>query len=72
MKKSTAPAQRRPRAGRWESQLSAWMRDVADPPELPQPAAPGLGLQFELVNGYLPRTRRTGRRISMRPVLPAR
>ncbi|WIN01032.1 hypothetical protein ACTOB_000477 [Actinoplanes oblitus] len=70
-KKSAAPAQRRPRASRWESQLSAWMRDVAGPP-LPQPAEPGLGLQFELVSGYLPRSRRTGQRISMRPVLPGR
>ncbi|MEU4562150.1 DEAD/DEAH box helicase [Actinoplanes sp. NPDC023936] len=71
-KTPVAPAQRRPKASRWESQLSAWMRDVAGPPPLPQPADPGLGLQFELVNGYLPRTRKTGQRISMRPVLPGR
>ncbi|SFF96839.1 Helicase conserved C-terminal domain-containing protein [Actinoplanes philippinensis] len=68
---SVAPAQRRPRTSRWESQLSAWMRDVAGPP-LPQPAEPGLGLQFELVTGYLPRSRRTGQRLSLRPVLPGR
>lgn len=70
-KKPAAPTQRRPKAGRWESQLTALMRDVVGPPP-PGPADPGLGLQFELVNGYLPRTRKTGRRISMRPVLPGR
>ncbi|MEV6846553.1 DEAD/DEAH box helicase [Actinoplanes sp. NPDC051411] len=69
--KSVAPTQRRPKAGRWESQLTALMRDVVGPPP-PRPADPGLGLQFELVNGYLPRTRKTGQRISMRPVLPGR
>ncbi|MFI7540055.1 SNF2-related protein [Actinoplanes sp. NPDC049599] len=71
-KTSTAPAQRRPKAGRWESQLSAWVRDVAGTQPVPQPADPGLGLQFELVNAYLSRTRKTQQRISMRPVLPGR
>ncbi|MCW2136947.1 DEAD/DEAH box helicase [Actinoplanes cyaneus] len=71
-KKPAAPAQRRPKVSRWESQLSAWMRDVAEPPPIEQPADPGLGLQFELVNGYLPRSRKTGQRVSMRPVLPGR
>ncbi|MFY1674394.1 SNF2-related protein [Plantactinospora sp. WMMB334] len=67
-----APAQRRPKAGRWESRLSAWVRDLAGTPLLPQPEEPGIGLQFELVDAYVPRVRRTGRRISMRPVLPGR
>jgi len=67
--KSSAPAQRRPQGGKWESQLSAWMRDLAvAPPALPP--EPGLGLQFELVNAYHPRARKTVQRISMRPVLP--
>jgi hypothetical protein len=70
-KKSAAPAPRRPKAGRWESQLTALMRDVVGAPP-PWPADPGIGLQFELVNGYLPRTRNAGQRISMRPVLPGR
>jgi superfamily II DNA or RNA helicase len=71
-KKSPAPAQRRPKAGRWESQLSAWVRDVAESQPFPHPADPGLGLQFELVDGYLPRARKTTQRISLRPVLPGR
>ncbi|GIF43050.1 DEAD/DEAH box helicase [Actinoplanes xinjiangensis] len=66
------PAQRRPKAGRWESQLSARLRDLARTPPLPQSSEPGIGLQFELVDAYLPRVRRTGQRISMRPVLPGR
>ncbi|WP_430789487.1 SNF2-related protein [Actinoplanes sp. G11-F43] len=65
-----APAQRRPRNSRWETQLSALVRDVAGPAETPEPPAPGLGLQFEVVQAPLPRSRKTGRRISMRPVLP--
>jgi superfamily II DNA or RNA helicase len=69
---SPAPAQRRPKAGRWESRLSAWVRDLAGTPPLAQPSEPGIGLQFELVDAYLPRARRTGQRISMRPVLPGR
>ena len=71
-KQSTVPVQRRPKAGRWESQLSAWVRDVAGTQPVPQPADPGLGLQFELVNGYVSWTRKTQQRISMRPVLPGR
>ncbi|WP_051809208.1 DEAD/DEAH box helicase [Actinoplanes subtropicus] len=57
---------------KWESALSAWMRDVAGVPSSPGPEEPALGLQFELVEAYLPRTRKMGRRISMRPVLPGR
>src|SRR4051794_3049428 len=72
MRTPPAPAQRRPKAGRWESQLSAWVRDVAGTPPLPEPSEPKLGLQFELVDAHLPRSRKTGRRISMRPVLPGR
>ncbi|XVU27454.1 DEAD/DEAH box helicase [Actinoplanes sp. CA-054009] len=53
-----APAQRRPKAGRWESQLSAWVRDVAGPPPAPRPSDPGLGLQFELVEARVPRARK--------------
>jgi superfamily II DNA or RNA helicase len=68
----TQPAQRRPKNSRWESQLSAWVRDVAEVPSAQQPADPGLGLQFEVVNAYLPRSRKTGQRISLRPVLPGR
>jgi uncharacterized Zn finger protein len=41
-KKSAAPAQRRPKAGRWESQLTALMHEVVGPPP-PGPADPGLG-----------------------------
>ncbi|MDI6097230.1 DEAD/DEAH box helicase [Actinoplanes sp. NEAU-A12] len=67
-----APAQRRPKAGRWESKLSAWVRDLAGTPPLPQPSEPRIGLQFELVEAYLPRVRRTGRRVSIRPVVPGR
>ncbi|MCO8273581.1 DEAD/DEAH box helicase [Actinoplanes sp. TRM 88003] len=70
--KPTAPAQRRSKAGRWESQLSAWVRDVAGTQPVPQPVDPGLGLQFELVNAHVARTRKTQQRISMRPVLPGR
>jgi hypothetical protein len=70
--KATAPAQRRSKSTRWESQLSAWVRDVVGPPSLPQTVDPGFGLQFELVDGYLPRTRKSGQRISLRPVLPGR
>ncbi|WP_250001538.1 DEAD/DEAH box helicase [Actinoplanes sp. M2I2] len=72
VKKSTAPVQRQPKAGRWESQLSAWVRDVAGPQPVPQPVDPGIGLQFELVDAYVSRTRKTQQRISMRPVLPGR
>jgi superfamily II DNA or RNA helicase len=68
--KSSAPAQRRPKAGEWESQLSAWVRDLAAAPPVSRSAEPGLGLQFELVNAYHPRARKTVQRISMRPVLP--
>ncbi|GIF09172.1 DEAD/DEAH box helicase [Actinoplanes siamensis] len=71
-KKSPAPAQRRPGTSRWESQLSAWVREVAGTPPPPEPAEPGIGLQFEVVTAYLPRSRGTGQRISMRPVLPGR
>jgi superfamily II DNA or RNA helicase len=67
-----APAQRRPKSSRWESQLSARVRDLAGRPPPPQSVEPGIGLQFEPVDAYLPRVRRTGRRISMRPVLPGR
>ncbi|SNY72424.1 DEAD/DEAH box helicase [Paractinoplanes atraurantiacus] len=63
---------KRPKVGRWESQLSALVRDVAGAPPDPAPAESGLGLQFELVEGYLPRSRKTTSRISMRPVLPGR
>ena len=66
-----APVQRRPGGRRWESQLSARVRDLAGTPA-PQPSEPGIGLQFELVDAYLPGARRAGRRISMRPVLPGR
>jgi superfamily II DNA or RNA helicase len=67
-----APAQRRPKAGRWESQLSARLRDLVGPLPLPPSSEPEIGLQFELVEAYLPRVRRTGQRISMRPVRPGR
>ncbi|MGX6608430.1 SNF2-related protein, partial [Micromonosporaceae bacterium Da 78-11] len=72
VKKSTVPVQRRPKAGPWESQLSAWVRDVAGTHPAPQPVDPGLGLQFELVNAHLSRKREIQQRISMRPVLPGR
>jgi superfamily II DNA or RNA helicase len=67
---SAVPAQRRPKAGEWESRLSAWVRDLASAPPASPPADPGLGLQFELVNAYHPRARKTVERISMRPVVP--
>ncbi|GID33205.1 DEAD/DEAH box helicase [Paractinoplanes brasiliensis] len=70
--KAVAPVQRRPATRRWESQLSAWMRDVAGPPPASEAVEPEIGLQFELVDAYLPRSRRTRQRISMRPVLPGR
>jgi superfamily II DNA or RNA helicase len=66
-----APARRRAKAGRWESQLSAWMRDVAATPH-PQVVEPQLGLQFELVSAHRARSREPGQRIAMRPVLPGR
>ncbi|HEX5200117.1 DEAD/DEAH box helicase [Paractinoplanes rhizophilus] len=71
-RKPSAPVQRRAKAGAWESKLSAWVRDVAAPPSAPQTAEPGMGLQFELVNATLPRSRKARQRISMRPVLPGR
>jgi len=69
-KKAPVPAPRRPKGGEWESQLSAWVRDLSAAPRVSRPAEPGLGLQFELVNAYHPRARKTVERISMRPVQP--
>jgi superfamily II DNA or RNA helicase len=71
--KPPAPAQRRPKgSSRWESELSAWLRDVAEPQAAPSAAQPGLGLQFEMVEAGQSRSRKTLRRISLRPVLPGR
>lgn len=60
-----------PAVGR-SGQAIGRVRDVAEVPSAQQPAEPGLGLQFEVVNAYLPRSRKTGQRISLRPVLPGR
>ncbi len=65
-------SQRVPKTTRWESQLSAWVSEVATPALPLQPKEPGIGLQFEVVEGFLPGTRKVGPRVSLRPVLPGR